>query len=38
VVVGNVSFPVMVLAGVVEFDPDAGTVIAGQHENEEVDG
>ena len=35
VVIGNVSFPVMVLAGVVEFDPDAGTVIAG--EVEEVD-
>jgi succinate dehydrogenase / fumarate reductase, cytochrome b subunit len=30
VVVGNVSFPVMVLAGVVEFDPDAGTAVAGQ--------
>jgi succinate dehydrogenase / fumarate reductase cytochrome b subunit len=29
VVVGNVSFPVMVLAGVVEFDPDAGTAVAG---------
>jgi succinate dehydrogenase / fumarate reductase, cytochrome b subunit len=27
VVVGNVSFPVMVLAGVVEFDPDAGTAV-----------
>lgn len=35
VVIGNVSFPVMVLAGVVEFDPDAGTVIHG--EVEEVD-
>jgi hypothetical protein len=29
-----VSFPVMVLAGVVEFDPDAGTVIAGQEVGE----
>ncbi len=32
VVVGNVSFPVMVLAGVVEFDPDAGTHIAAEHQ------
>ena len=34
VVVGNVSFPVMVLAGVVEFDPDAGTHIAVEHQEE----
>lgn len=31
IVVGNVSFPVMVLAGVVEFDPDAGTHVAAEH-------
>ncbi len=31
VVVGNVSFPVAVLAGIVEYDPDAVTVT---HEEE----
>ncbi len=39
VVVGNVSFPVMVLAGVVEFDPDAATAVPGSEQvvEQEVD-